>query len=134
MIRKLLLRSWFYFQKGYSTYLALPIGLASISTTLYYLAIKSIPYLTRIFPNFSSFILVFPLIYPIGVILGWAHFKKTNVFQTEQEIIVQSSQYTTKQITPLSLLTWTLHKAQAEELGLYEIAAQMDEVIERSRT
>ena len=133
MIIKLLLRSWFYFQKGYSTYLALPIGLFSISTTIYYLAIKSIPSLTIIFPNFSSFILIFPLIYPIGVILGWGHFKKTNVFQTEQEIIVQSSQYTTTKITPLSLLVWTVHKAQAEDLGLHEVAAQMDEIIKRSR-
>jgi len=111
----------------------LPIGLLSISTTIYYLAIKSIPDLTRIFPNFSSFILIFPLIYPISVILGWGHYRKTNIFQTEQEIIIQSSPYTTTKITPLALLTWTLHKAQAEQLGLYEVAAQMDEIIKRSR-
>jgi len=133
MILKLLLRSWYYFQKGYSTYLALPIGLFSVSTTVYYLAIKSIPDLTRIFPNFSSFLLIFPLVYPIGVLFGWAHFRKSKVFQTEQEIIVQSSQYTTTKITPLSLLVWTVHKAQAEQLGLPEVAAQMEEIIERSR-
>lgn len=129
---KLLLRSWFYFQKGYSTYLALPIGLFSISTTIYYLAITSIPFLTRVFPNFTSFVVIFPLIYPIGVFLGWGHYRKTRLFQTEQEIIVQSSPYTTTKITPLALLTWTLHKAQAEQLGLHEIAAQMGKVIERS--
>jgi len=129
---KLFLRSWFYFQKGYATYLNLPIALISVATTLYYLAIRSLPFLEKIFPKFHYFLLIFPAIYPIGVFLGWFHYRKSQIFQTEQEVITKSNPFSNDRLAPISLLTWTLFKAQAEELGLNDLAAKMDEIIQRS--
>jgi len=132
-ISKLIQRSWFYFQKGYGTYLALPIGLMSITTTVYFLAVTNMPPLAKIFPNFYNFVVIFPLVYPLGVIVGWIHYRKTSLFQQEQEVMIASSPYTTVKIPPISLPTWILFSFLARKEGLNDIADQMDEVIRRSR-
>lgn len=130
---RLIQRSWFYFQKGYGTYLALPIGLTSVATTVYYLAIQSLPALSSVFPKFHTFLLVFPLIYPIGVIMGWLHYGKSNQFKREQEVTTLSNPYATTKIPPIALPTWTLFSHQARKEGLNEIADQMDAIIRRSQ-
>lgn len=131
---RLLQRSWFYFQKGYGTYLALPIGLTSVATTVYYLAIKSLPILTSIFPQFHYFLLIFPLIYPIGAVLGWLHYRKSNQYQREQEIMVTSNPYSTNRLAPISIPTWKLFSVLARKEGLNDLADQMDDIIRRSQT
>jgi len=132
-ISKLIQRSWFYFQKGYGTYLALPIGLMSIATSAYFLAVQNIPQLTKIFPNFYNFVIVFPLIYPVAVTIGWIHYRKTNIYQQEQEVVIHSSPYTTVKIPPISLPTWILFSTLARKEGLDDVADQMDDIIRRSR-
>ena len=134
MNARLLQRSWFYFQKGYGTYLALPIGLTSVATTVYYLAIQSLPALTKIFPKFHYFLLIFPLIYPIGVGLGWFHYRKSNQYQREQEIVVLSNPYSTTKIPPIAIPGWTLYSHLARKEGLNDLADQMDDIIKRSQT
>ena len=134
MNTRLLQRSWFYFQKGYGTYLALPFALTSFATTTYYLAIKSLPVLTKIFPQFHYFLLIFPLVYPIGVGLGWLHYRKSNQYQHEQEIMVLSNPYSTTKIAPISLPPWKLFTALARKEGLNDIADEMDDIIRRSQT
>ena len=126
-------RSWFYFQKGYGTYPALPIGLTSVDTTVYYLAIQSLPNLTKIFPKFHNFLLIFPLIYPIGAVMGWIHYRKSNQYQQEQEIVVTSNPYSTIKIAPVSFAPWKLFSALARKEGLNDVADQMDEIIRRSQ-
>lgn len=133
MLVRLIQRSWFYFQKGYGTYLALPFALTSFATTVYYLAIQSIPTLSKIFPKFHYFLLVFPLIYPIAVTLGWFHYRKSNQYQREQEITVLSNPFSTTRLAPISLPTWKLFVHMARNEGLDEVADQMDEIIKRSQ-
>lgn len=132
-VSKLIQRSWFYFQKGYGTYLALPIGLMSVATTAYFLAVTNIPSLAKIFPNFYNFVVIFPLIYPVAVIIGWIHYRKTSIYQQEQEVMVTSNPYSTVKIPPIALPTWTLFSFIARKEGLNDIADQMDEIIKRSR-
>lgn len=131
---RLIHRSWFYFQKGYGTYLSLPFALTSFATTVYYLAIRSLPALTKIFPNFHNFLIIFPLVYPVGVGLGWLHYRKSHQYQHEQEIVVTSNPYSTIKIAPISLPTWTLFSVLARKEGLNEVADQMDAIIRRSQT
>ena len=133
MVFKRIQRSWFYFQKGYGTYLSFPLGLMSIATSGYFLAVRNIPALAQIFPNFYNFAVLVPLIYPVGVIIGWIHYRKTSLYQQEQEVVIASSPYTTVKITPISLPTWTLFSALARKEGLNDVADQMDEIIKRSR-
>jgi len=133
MRARLIQRSWFYFQKGYGTYLSLPFAMTSFATTVYYLAIRSLPVLSKVFPKFHYFLMIFPLIYPIGVGLGWLHYRKSNQYQREQEITVLSNPFSTTRLAPISLPTWRLFTYMARKEGLNEIADQMDEIIERSQ-
>lgn len=128
----IILRSWYYFQKGYGTYLALPIGLTSIATTIYYLAMRSIPFFDKIFPEFQNFLIILPLLYPAGVLLGWLHFRKTDTFQQEIEITMKSNPYTQSKIVPISIVTWRLFAHLARKEGLNEIADEIEETIRRS--
>ena len=133
MNARLLQRSWFYFQKGYGTYLSLPFALTSFATTVYYLAIRSLPAVTRIFPNFHNFLLIFPLIYPIGVGLDWLHYRKSNQYQREQEIVVTSNPYSTTKLAPISIPSWILFSVLARKEGLHEVADQLDEIVRNSQ-
>lgn len=133
MILRHLQRSWFFFQKGYGTYLSLPFALTSFATTVYYLAIRSVPALTQVFPNFTNFLIIFPLVYPVCVLLGWLHYGKSNQYKHEQEISVLSNPYSTNKIAPISYAPWTLFSALARKEGLNEAADQMDEIIRRSQ-
>lgn len=93
-------RVWFYFRMGYSTYLTFLLGYVSTLVTVYYLAIKNLPYLLNWFPKFESFIVFATLIgVPLCVGIGWVHLKRSSLYSSEVDIGVESNPYYTK-LTP----------------------------------
>lgn len=87
-------RAWFYFRMGWGTYFAFIFAAINTLVVTYYLAIEKIPALEIIFPSFVNYVIIISLIgIPILVIFGYAHFKRTHAFGTEQEISVESNPY-----------------------------------------
>jgi hypothetical protein len=85
---------WYYFRVGYSTYLTFLLGYASTLVTLYYLAIKNMPALLDIFPNFLPFAILSTLVgAPVSVLVGWIHFKRSPLFSSEADIATEANPY-----------------------------------------
>ena len=94
---RLISRSWYYFRIGYGTYLAFVLGYGSTLVTLYYLAIKNIPDLLEIFPRFAPFALLATIAgAPLSVAIGWMHFKRSQLWVSEQDISVEANPYNYK--------------------------------------
>lgn len=89
---RFLSRMWYYFRIGYATYLTFLLGYTSTLVTVYYLAIKNIPDLLRIFPNFGPFtILATAIGAPLSIGVGWFHLKRSTLFSSESDISVESN-------------------------------------------
>ena len=96
-IKDLIFRSWYYFRIGYNTYLAFPIGYVSTLVTIYYLAIRNLPELERIFPKFTIFGVAATLLgVPTSVMIGWIHLKRSQALRSEMDIAVESNPYSYK--------------------------------------
>ena len=90
--KKLPFRSWYYFRIGWSTYFAFIFAAINTITVTYYLAIENIPSLKDIFPSFTTYGITVAVIgIPILVAMGYAHFKKSQSFKSETEILVESN-------------------------------------------
>jgi hypothetical protein len=73
------------------------LGYVSTLITVYYLAIKNLPYLLNIFPKFEWFSVLATVIgAPLSVIIGWLHLKRTQAYSAESEITTESNPYTYK--------------------------------------
>lgn len=114
-----LLRSFYYFRTGYSIYLSLPLQMISLCTTVYYLAIQNISGLKTFFPGFIEFALALVIVvYPIGSVAGWFHFKALPFYRIEQTINVESNPYSQTKLTPVMIPMWKTLMALAEKEGL----------------
>jgi len=90
-------RAWYYFRLGYGTYLTFLLGYVSTLVTVYYLAIRNMPDLLRIFPRFETFgVLATVIGVPLAVAIGWAHLKRSGLFTSEQDVAVESNPYNYK--------------------------------------
>ena len=100
-IRKnLITRFWYYFRIGYGTYLTFLLGFVSTLITVYYLAIKNLPYLLDLFPHFETFAILATVIgAPVSVAIGWLHLKRSHAYGSEADITVESNPYSYK-LTP----------------------------------
>lgn len=97
MKSRLPFRSWFYFRTGYSTYLAFALAAVNMIVVVYYLAIKSVPALETIFPNFVIWALtVVAGGVPLAIFLGWLHFKRAPTYRSEMDIQIESNPYVYK--------------------------------------
>ena len=112
---------------GYSTYLTFLLGYVSTLVTVYYLAIKNLPYLLDIFPHFETFSILATVIGgPASIIIGWLHLKRTQAYSSEADISVESSPYTYKlspgvlqeAFAPLYYETLVLVRKLSEAQGL----------------
>ena len=93
-IEELASRSWFYFRVGYNTYLVFLVGYGSTLVTVYYLAIRNIPELQRLFDRFWIFALLATIIgVPVSVIIGWIHTKRSTFWKAEMDISVEANPY-----------------------------------------
>jgi hypothetical protein len=100
MRQKLITRFWYYFRIGYGTYLTFVLGYVSTLITVYYLAIKNLPYLLDLFPHFETFALLGTIIgAPMSVAIGWLHLKRSHAYSSEADITVESNPYSWK-LTP----------------------------------
>lgn len=103
-LRRLVLRGWFYFRMGYSLYLTYPVALFGYASSIYYLAVKSIPFLNNLFPQFHIFLATAVVLLPIvGASFGWLHYKKMPFHVAELDIQNEASPYSTEIVTPVTL-------------------------------
>ena len=69
----------------------------STFVTVYYLAIKDMPFLMNIFPHFATFVIVGTIVgVPLSVLIGWLHLKRTSVWTAEVDIGVEANPYNYK--------------------------------------
>ena len=136
---RLIYRAWYYFRQGYSTYLTFILGYVSTFVTVYYLAIKDMPYLLNIFPHFSVFLVIGTVIgVPLSVAVGWLHLKRTRAWTAEVDIGVEANPYLyklppghAKEVnTPAILVQLRILRRIAEANGLLEDSdrAELDEL------
>jgi hypothetical protein len=145
-LERLVSRAWFYFRLGYATYLTFLLGYISTLVTVYYLAIKNIPQLLDMFPNFVPFAVLATVIgAPLSVGIGWTHLKRSKLYTSEIDIAVESNPYTFKLYssgitrdvqTPSELLRLRLLRKLAEANGLLNDAekAEIEEIERRYQT
>ena len=75
------------------------MGYVSTLITVYYLAIKNLPYLLDIFPKFEEFSVLATVIgAPTSVIIGWLHLKRTQAYTAEADITIESNPYSYKAV------------------------------------
>jgi hypothetical protein len=87
-------RAWFYFRMGYSVYLSFMMALVNVMVTVYYLAIKNIPELGSVFPDFTTWAVTVIFIgAPLGVLVGWLHLKRSPAYRSEMDVAVESNPY-----------------------------------------
>lgn len=120
-------RMWYYFRIGYSTYLTFLLGYGSTLVTVYYLAIKSIPSLSDLFPHFAPFVVAATILGgPLSVAVGWVHIKRSPAYSSEADIGAEANPYNYK-LTPgketeimmplyLEMLTQLKHLIEAQKL------------------
>ena len=87
-------RAWYYFRMGWSTYFAFILAAINTLTVTYFLAIDNYPSLKLIFPSFEIYILIIVSIgIPILIVIGYAHFKRTQAFKSEIDVMIESNPY-----------------------------------------
>ena len=85
-------RAWFYFRMGWSTYFAFILAAINTLTVTYFLAIENYPELMAVFPSFEIYIVIITSVgIPTLIFVGYSHYKKTNVFKSEVDILVESN-------------------------------------------
>ena len=94
MSRNLLFRSWFYFRTGWSTYFAFILAAINTLTVTYFLAIDNYPSLKSVFPSFEQYVAIIVVIgVPLLITVGYAHYKKTEGFKSEVDVLIESNPY-----------------------------------------
>ena len=120
-------RAWFYFRMGYGTYLTFLLGYLSTLVTVYYLAIRNIPFLLYIFPQFGPFALLGTAIgIPTAVTIGWVHMKRSRLYSSEIDVGVEANPYyyklppgyTTEATIPATLIQLRLIRRVSEKMDL----------------
>ena len=90
----LIFRSWYYFRSGWSMYFAFILAAINTLTVTYFLAIDNYPALKILFPSFEIYILIIVAIgIPVLVIIGYAHFKRTQAYKAETDVWIESNPY-----------------------------------------
>lgn len=93
-VSRYIYRMWYYFRIGYSTYLTFLLGFATTMVTVYYLAIKNMPVLLHVFPNFLPFAITAIIVgVPSSCIIGWVHMKGSAIWRSEMDISVEANPY-----------------------------------------
>ena len=94
MSRNLLFRSWYYFRQGWSIYFAFILAAINTLTVTYFLAIDNYPSLKSVFPSFEQYVVILVVIgVPLLVTVGYAHYKKTEGFKSEVDVLIESNPY-----------------------------------------
>ena len=87
-------RAWYYFRMGWTTYFAFILAAINTLTVTYFLAIDNYPSLKLFFPSFEIYILIIVSVgVPLLVLIGFAHFKRTQAFKSEIDVMIESNPY-----------------------------------------
>lgn len=93
-MKKVPFRAWFYFQTGYSQYFTFTIAVINMLTTTYYLAINQNEIIGKVFPTFSTYVILSSSIgIPVLVFLGYLHMRRSHIYKSQQDILQESSPY-----------------------------------------
>ena len=145
MKQNLLFRSWFYFRTGWQTYFAFILAAINTLTVTYFLAIDNYPSLKTIFPSFEIYILIVVSIgIPLLILIGYVHFKRSQSFKSEADVLIESNPYQRRNTVNsellvrmnLELMTILLKVAKKEDLSddeIKKITKLHDEIIELSK-
>lgn len=94
MNNNLIFRAWYYFRQGWTTYFAFVFAAINTLIITYYLAIENIESIKDIFPSFFSYFITVGLIgFPLLILIGYVHFKKSPAFSSEIDVTVESNPY-----------------------------------------
>ncbi len=144
MKQNLLFRSWFYFRTGWQTYFAFILAAINTLTVTYFLAIDNYPSLKTIFPSFEIYILIVVSIgIPLLILIGYVHFKRSQSFKSEADVLIESNPYQRRNTVNsellvrmnLELMTILLKVAKKEDLSddeIEKITKLHNEIIELS--
>ena len=92
--KKLPFRAWYFLRMGWTTYFAFIFTAVNTLIITYYLAIERVSAIKELFPTFSIYALVMVIIgLPILVTVGYIHFKRSQAFPSEADILVESNPY-----------------------------------------
>ena len=145
MKQNLLFRSWFYFRTGWQTYFAFILAAINTLTVTYFLAIDNYPSLKTIFPSFEIYILIVVSIgIPLLILIGYVHFKRSQSFKSEADVLIESNPYQRRNTVNsellvrmnLELMTILLKVAKKEDLSddeIEKITNLHNEIIELSK-
>lgn len=90
-------RYWFYFRQGWATYFAFIFAAINTMVVTYYLAIKDVPLLAKIFPSFIYYLGAMAVIgIPLLVFIGYVHYKRIGAFRAEADVTAESNPYNYK--------------------------------------
>ena len=133
-------RSWYYFRTGWSTYFAFILAAINTLTVTYFLAIDNYPVLKAVFPSFEQYIVIIVSIgIPLLVLIGFVHFKRTQAFKSEVDVLIESNPYQRRNTVNaeinlrlnLKILTMMLKISRKEsfsESEIQEIVKLSDEI------
>ena len=145
MKQNLLFRLWFYFRTGWQTYFAFILAAINTLTVTYFLAIENYPSLKTIFPSFEIYIIVVITIgIPMLVLIGFVHFKRSQSFKSEADVLIESNPYQKRNTVNselnlrlnLKILAMTmkvLKKESISDVEIQEITKIYDEIIALSK-
>ena len=145
MSRNLLFRSWYYFRQGWSIYFAFILAAINTLTVTYFLAIDNYPSLKSVFPSFEQYVAIIVVIgVPLLIIVGYAHYKKTQGFKSEVDVLIETNPYQRRNTVNndiilrlnLKLMSTLLKVAKKEDLSEEEIEEMTqlhDEILKLSK-
>ena len=145
MSRNLLFRSWYYFRQGWSIYFAFILAAINTLTVTYFLAIDNYPNLKSVFPSFEQYVAMVVVIgVPLLIIIGYAHYKKTQGFKSEIDVLIETNPYQRRSVVNseinlrlnLQLMSTLLKVAKKEDLSEEEIEEMTqlhDEILKLSK-
>lgn len=98
-LNRIIYRAWFYFRVGYSTYLALLVGIASNLLLFYRLGIQDIDLLHDWFTSLTLFAITAILILlPVSIGAGLYHMKRTGAYAADATVSAEQNPYAYKAI------------------------------------
>ena len=98
-LNRIIYRAWFYFRVGYSTYLALLVGIASNLLLFYRLGIQEIDFLHDWFTSLTLFALTAILVLlPLSIGTGLYHMKRTGAYAADAAVSTEQNPYAYKAI------------------------------------
>lgn len=98
-LNRIIYRAWFYFRVGYSTYLALLVGIASNLLLFYRLGIQDIDLLHDWFTSLTFFAITAILVLlPVSIGAGLYHMKRTGAYAADATVSAEQNPYAYKAI------------------------------------